>query len=699
MICIFIGSLTMANQNDSATAKQRRQFLFNLGFEDVPAIIQGRLERGEYTHELNRRQMIANMVSYETLNASRELAIFIFEQAQAHGLTQTELLKLAEFTAKMIALKPLSPPIRFPSEIMNMPADEKRDGALATWLAQERRLQMEAETRKVTSDISEILWRGEIEKNAVQVKRVYNLVSTIVDRMYLQDLIGNTKYFGRALAALLIREEKLHPEKGTSLSDLLREELKERYNIYLENYIGDTMVIPTQKGTREVKIQNGTMMLTRNLSSESLTISIAAIPKNLRDRWKARFQGLVGNPLAAPFFVTPEDTKEGISLSLRIKDRIAQSSLPIQTGLSHIVYFQIREDAETGIKMPRVIDNYPSKIYDYTGQQTRTGGTRFTYAEQVINPANHSVVYIAQPDPVKLQKWTQESVQKFGYNSEFFPSIELELSKTYPIKNDRSQNWKTAISEKDFYALHAEVDPNILSQNIWKRFTNGLEKSVYQGWTFHWPDPYDFYMVCSAYCSQTGDMAMRSEIGVSLEQHNSVWHWGLRALALFGNTGTKLSETQYFKKLGQLFLKIPMAEKSAKMSKTLIIAPSTLVVQPYMKGGLYRLESKSPEQRVQSSYMQGEYREFNHRTTQELNRVLTEEIFSKKTIDPHLEYGAALRDFEYAVVIRASNGIKTLDFSEENIAQIGAQKALPTMLKDWKARGYPNANACLKYFH
>jgi hypothetical protein len=367
---------------------------------------------------------------------------------------------------------------------------------------------------------------------------------------------------------------------------------------------------------------------------------------------------------------------------MRIRDRLAQGGI-LRTGYSHIVFYEVKEDPETGIKMARVIDNYPNRVFDQSPAYVRTGGARFTYPEQVIDLSHHSAVYFSSPVAEKTQEWSQQNLAENGYQKEFFPSIELELDNLTPVKNDRIVNWKTSISESEFRELHSEPNAKKLSKNIWKKYADGLEQAVYEGWTFHWPDPYDFYIVSSTYCSQLGDMVMRKYVGMPLEKDKSIWHWILSFLGNVGKVGQHLKKMG-LDKIGEGLMGLPSVKQAMKITEIPIISPTSLVLQPFMEGESFRFGSKSPEQRVQSVYMADDYRESDMKLTEEIERKLSPIRYDNKSTDVILEYSAAMRDFEYGVVMRASRGVYTNGFSTEKMAEIAVEKAGPKVLKEMK---------------
>lgn len=685
LLMVFISPLTAFSQNQE---KEQRDFLFRLGFNDVSSIIREKLNNKEYATELNRRQMMANIKAYEVINASRELSISILNEVTKNP-SKKRVDQLGLFVAKMLALKPLSPSIDYPSSILNIQDENKREERLVEWLHSERILQMNEHKKRLLSDLVTLLYDNDVASHVVEIKRLDQLLSQIVQCMYLDDTLGNGRYFGRALLALTLREEKLSGGNFIGLKEKIKIELKGRHNLYLENFVGDEMVLATPKGEKTVKIVNGTMMLSRNLSAGSLNISMSAVPKNFSDRWKARAQGLIGTPFAHFLYVEPEDMNNGITLGMRIRDRIAQSGL-LRMGYSHIVYYQVLEDPQTGIKMSRVIDNYPNRVYDVTGKYIRTGGTRLTFAEQVIDTSHHSAVYFSNPVPEKVKEWSQLSVEKFGYQPEFSEAVELQLddSGTVPVKNDRVSRLKTDITKAQFEKLHSEQDAKKLSDEIGQRFALGLVETVYEGTIFHWPDPYNFYLQAATYCSQLGDIVMRKKVGIPLEFHESQWNFFVTGFATAGDVGAFL-EKNGLEVIGQKIQDSKAVKTAQLLSTVKIIAPITLALQPFMNGRGYVFVARTPEQKVQSSYLINNYREANVNTTNAIQQLVPLVNYNNVSTNIILDYGAAMRDIEYGIVMRASQGIKTPHISSEVVAALAVKKAMPAFLGEW------NRSLCL----
>jgi hypothetical protein len=172
-------------------------------------------------------------------------------------------------------------------------------------------------------------------------------------------------------------------------------------------------------------------------------------------------------------------------------------------------------------------------------------------------------------------------------------------------------------------------------------------------------------------------MVMRKFVGMPLQQTKSVWHWAVRFFANIGRVGQELMKKPKFRSLGEKLMNLPNVKSSLKVSGIEIIAPNSLVLQPFMKGEFLRLPSRSPEQRVQSSFMTDRYREADPALTREIERTIPLYQFDSHKREIMLDYGAAMRDLEFGMVMRGSLGLKTHGFSPERMAELAVDRVKP----------------------
>jgi hypothetical protein len=673
---VFALVLMLAPSAD-ANPTARRQFLFNLGFNDISMEFRTRLKNGQYQHALNRRQMEANVIAYEAVNAARELSIFMLEEIgfDENQVNSKKAKALSLFAARMIALKPNPSPIDFPSAILSIKNEEAQIKAVVDWLHDQRVIRMNEHKARLLSDVVHLTYGNQIDSKKTQIRRMDQLLNTLIERMYLDDTTGSNAYFGRALTALLLRDEILAHD-GSPIKNWIQDELLHHYGRRLENYFGDQLNIDTPAGLEKVKIVDGSIGLTRIPQMGSFMISVATIPKNIIARWKARFKGLVGNPIA-PFFFTGNATEDSrLDIWERIRDWISHGGI-VSKGFSHIVYYQIMQDPETGIIMPRIIDNYPSHLADDTSIYVRTGGTRFTYPEQVVDMSHHSAVYVGTPNPQKLSDWAQEYVKSHGYQKSFFPSSQVELKDGSVLqKNNQLVEWQTTISHDEFQKIHSESNRLKHGNEILKRIAQGLEQSVYEGWVFHWPESYGFYIECATYCSQLEEVVSRKFVGIPAEQTKSTWHWLLKALAAVGTWAENRPHDSYLKGLGQKIVDIEFVKKAMRLTKIDIFAPSSIATQPYMTGKAYRLPPKTFEQRAHGKFSSGQYIESNSKLTDRLVSELNLTQMGQSSRNFSLDYSAALSELDRIKILRASFGMPPVYIDEEEVSAQGTEREI-----------------------
>lgn len=181
-------------------------------------------------------------------------------------------------------------------------------------------------------------------------------------------------------------------------------------------------------------------------------------------------------------------------------------------------------------------------------------------------------------------------------------------------------------------------------------------------------------------------MVMRKFVGMPLQQTKSVWHWAVRFFANIGRIGEELQKKPGTRALGEKLLNLPNVRSSLKVTNIEIIAPNSLTLQPFMEGEFIRLKSRSPEQRIQSSFSTDGYREIDPKLTRAIEAALPLYRFDHRTRFVMLDSAAAMRDLEYGMVMRASQGLKTHGLSPEVIAENAVKKEMPRITKDYAAR-------------
>lgn len=705
-------------------------FLVRMGLEDYVAMTREAQTQGLQYNEMNRRQQNMNMRTYETVNSSRELSVYIFSELEPRLADPATGTALADFTAKMLALKPLPPRTDYPADIMALPEGEKRSAAVNGWLAMQRREQMETHARQIVSDITGLLYGKQLAGHERDIEKIYAHVAVIVDRMYLDTLVGQTRYFGRGLAALLARHAKLTNDKMnlTTLSKTLRS----KYEMRIENFLGDEWIIDGSAGAQKVKVENGSMVLTRNLSAESLQIAFAAVSALPESRKIAKNLGLIGQLRAAPFFVTPEDAAQGMTLVTKIKDKIQQMDLPMSAGFSHVGYVMVKEDPQTGVKMTFTIDNYPQMTADSSGVLANPGGVRVTGLEQMLDASHHSKIAIGTINHAKFHAWSQEASQVIGYPKDEViydsDAVEMKDGEHIVSENPRRDPWKIHISRAEYDDLHRMRDPDQWYKAASDNFIQkGLMDMFKRGVYFQWVTA-GAYFKGGAYCSQTGFLAWLQSNGDFIERAYSPgkadefkakleemqktipgfkpadgWSWHVRFLARLGRLAEMMKAKNILPSIADKILASGLVQQSLMFEKMDIVAPSGLLAQDHVDSRIIDLKDRTLGERVKTSYHG--YKENDRALTEEIDRLLprTEQRFRRlltKRVNPTDSAGAAMRDIEYRMATYGEKGIKTPGVSPDEVAEIGAENGMKSVRRRWIREGRPDAAipACTKVF-
>lgn len=706
---------SFAGAQSATSAADLRAYLGRLGFADHTAIIRDRHDRGLTDNEMTRRQQLRNIKSYETVNASRELAIEIFSRLESRLSDDNVRIALAEFTAKMLALHPLPPQTDYPESVMSQPEGNARSKAVTEWLDARRREQMESHARMITADIAGLVFGKDLSSRTSDIERIYDHVAVIVDRMYMDTLIGDTRFFGRALAALIAREERRLPRGWLArLADQARGR-----GFFLENVLGDRWLFETSKGPRWMPITNGSIITTRNLSAESLQISFAAVSTDKATARRAKKLGLVGKLRSYPFFVTPSDAAKGMSAWTHLRDRIQQLNLPMSAGFSHQGYAVVKEDPETGVRMSWALDAYPQLAADSSGILANTGGVRLVGIEQLLDPSHHSKIAIGNIDATKFHAWAKESVATVGYpkNGVIFDSTALELENAHPIvpQEPRRDPWTIRISQDEYRRLHSIRDPDRWYAEASDRFVNGLLDMLYRGVYFQWVTD-GIYIKGGAYCSQVGFLSWLASTGVSIERlfpkgnadlykstlkkmqetqsgFNSAdgWSWHVRTAAAVGDLARKMKNLGIMTSAADKVLSSSSVQQAQKFVKMQIVAPSGIISQEHVDVEVFDLKDRSIADRVKLSYR--EYHANDSGIERRVNDLLPRgpgRLLST-TSSPSESAGAAMRDVEYRMAIFGSRGVPTPGISTEEIAKAGSEAELTLLRTDWEKRGQPDS--------
>lgn len=669
--------------------REARTFLANIGFKDYVAEMKRNLVSGPDYGPLAKGQLQRNIENYEVFNAARELALEIMDRMEARLGNAQDRKDLVELTARLLAAQQINPPRDYPTDIMSLP-EEKRSEALKEYLWKTRVENMETHTRRITSDIADLLFGKDLVEKALaaggqeaaklqtELGRIRALVAVTVQSMYMDTQIGRTAFTGRALSALIARHAKLKND-GALLNDLST--AVEQRKLRLQNFLGDTVSHFDESKNRWVdrKVGNFEYVLNRALTSNSPVISGGAVPAETE---LARKLGLIGKLPSAVMFGSPEDAKDGLTAWERIKDRLPQiSALKANDGYSHIGYSMVRGDEKTGIKMLWIVDNYPEPAADASDRmnlKVSTGGVRILGYEGYNEYNHHGRIMFASNDAVKLFRHAIEYIRANGYPKDgvIFRSIRPEFNEAGDLivpKNPKDMSWKIEITPEEFRSVHREIfdgeyvgksqaEVRQIAERWFERVTHlGTEKLVHlteRGMYFQWITPLGQNYGGGGYCSMTGKMGFLAATGIDLQakpdRYIGLLHWLVRMTDKY---------PQFRKMIEGAIGKAQLSDfhAMAKLSPG-IVAPSGLVAQPH-HGTVTVYDHPNMTMAERGRAMYGPYIERNSRMTDLLEKALPRserrfnQFATRKVLAVYRETLAGF-DMEYSHTVNAVHGIR-----------------------------------------
>lgn len=590
---------TTISSMSKMTEPEMREFLVDLGFQDWEKQIQEKIDRKETWNEATATQQLRNLKSMSAFTAARELAVLLMSRTQSQLNTENGMQNMADLAGYLISLQPMNPIKKIPTEILDL-SDEKQKAAMDKYVSDLTRQNMEEHTRIIVSDLLENIY-GEnmmqkIKNNQLSqeentdikatTKKIYDLTSTFVDRMYLDHQVGQTRFIGRAFLGLMARQAELRREP---LLDQMLEKSLARHGVKIQNYIGDTWLLGSSKTDelQRVPVNTFSYVLTRNTNTESATIPWGAQPASeLYER--AKENELIGNPLSAALVVSADDLASG-NYGVLQKFRDKKFYTWMNDGFSHIGYAVIKQARNSNVKMSWVIDNYPHPLADAeeTIENTRfnAGGMRFVGLEQFFMTSHHTRVMVASIDPQEFYDYAMKHIAKHGVpktGDKIFPystsKMKLDKNGKPQLQNDMdivNWGWTVESSQEILNDLYTTKDPQEFYRKAQALITAKMEKNMERGMIFHWITPYGRYEEGGGYCSSSGVIAAIQAIGLTIEPQPSRWISLLHFLAKIYEQAKKW-DLKFITENAQL-------KNFAKMAQMGIIAPSSLAAQSFVK--------------------------------------------------------------------------------------------------------------------
>lgn len=587
-----------ATGNDGRmTEAQMRAFLFDMGFEDWVKDIEEAQRKGETYNESTRIQQERNRKTFTAMNAGRELAIYLMERMQGRLGKPEGRRQLADVVAYLMSQQPQFPVKKYPPEVLSLP-ENQREEAMDRYLEKILRREMEEHTRTVTADL---LWhlhgdeamekyeRGTLDaETAARIKadgiRIYDLSTTLTDRMFLDFLAGQTRYAGRAMLALLARQAELRNDDAIMKNAAAA---IERVGLRMENFIGNEWVFktPDNKSQQKVKVDTLSFVMNRLLDPMSAVIPWGAQP-DLSLKARAKENGLIGNPIAALFPINADSVKDGYDMMAQLKDKASYKVL--NDGYSHIGYVVMKESKGSNVRMSWVVDNYPHIINeadaDVKNAKYNSGGIRFVGLEQFYLTSHHSKFLVANTDPKKfhelaMKQIAENGIPKTGEANLPLGTVTMKISpEGKPMKQTdaeaKADPWRVEQSQGVLNEFYAERNPYKFYKKYQELVVKGFHDEIRKGMIFNWITPNGRDEKGGAYCSSTEVIVSYMTAGLNPEFKPSRWISLLKVVVAAYSLAEKFGWKQ--------FTGNPGLQDLVAMARLRIVSPSSLAAQEYV---------------------------------------------------------------------------------------------------------------------
>jgi hypothetical protein len=419
-------------------------FLNRLGFEDYSAQAQKSRSAGG-VNAVSSLVLKANVDRYQVVNASRNLTLAIveesFDRLESREI-QEKVLNLAAYLlepAPFVASEPLPAAINALTDSANYV--KAREVYLRSRIL--HRFRDEKQTLlAVMMDLAPAKKQAALE----------SLLDTYLVSKYMDIELRQTRYWGRALSAALVKYARDHAQPG--LENALTEKLGEK-GLWLGNFLSSTVKYKNQKQeVVSVKIASGDFVNEYSKGSESYFITIGVMPTSRSDLWLAERSGLIGRKLQAAFYLLPEE-ETALLAKVRARETLTSSEKrhyaflqnePNPNGYSHVGILEVKRDPVSGIEMPWVWDIYPSG---------EVGGVRFLGLEGFAYAEQFRSVGFTHYDARKFHSYYVKKTTEQGYLSTVWKSYRAGLDENDEIAEDRQNTylWPAKISAAEVQRL------------------------------------------------------------------------------------------------------------------------------------------------------------------------------------------------------------------------------------------------------
>ncbi len=517
-----------ARAQDVAKAEADQAFLARLGFEKYSAQIQVTLDQGQL-NEVSRTVLKGNRDRYKIVDLARDMSVQIYEGIR-DNLNNPQIRKKAvRLSGHLLRPHALLTDVVLPDNIKSIKNVSDFSSAREKYLTEIASQRFVEERTKILATIADLLMssqaisgKGELTESIILDTFKDNVDSYLRAKFeYLE--LQNTQYWGRAMAALLVRHAHLEkqPELEKDLDFVLSKQ-----NDNLQNYISATQYLHNKDHkVQSFTLQSGDFANEYSHGTEAFYITIGVKPGDNANKKLAKKSELVGALWQVAMYATPSE-EEAIADKVHNNQPLTKSekrkyarmtkSMSVE-GYSHVGIVEVKNDIESGISMPWIWDIYPN---------SSAGGIRFIGPEGFAFQERFQKVGYVRYNSRKFMSYYKGAIAKRGYQENVWKSYEAVLNDDQIASDLSKETWiKTLATPEDVAQLASysldQAEPwyrGLIIPRVLKMMDHYLVSADAMGFASGFANAKG-----AAYCSQVLVLAYLQAVDVDPQQIEDKW--------------------------------------------------------------------------------------------------------------------------------------------------------------------------------
>jgi len=436
LTAIFISGLTSISHAQAAPSAEQA-FLERLGFSNYTQEINQTLKDPTLT-PIVRRTLISNRDRYTVVDISKNLSLQIYRSIFPRLNDPAVMQKTLNLTAHLLRPHALLSDVHLPDSVTSAKPGDEFTNARDAYLTKVAQQRFDDEQVDLLSTVVDLIQKNSAGQPLIvgqdigdyqAVNQLKEQISLYVTVKYSYMEMQNTQYWGRAMAALMVRYARLyhHPEVEQNLAKLLLAQ-----NDFLGNYVSSKLQIRDEKNQVDsVQLKSGDFANEYSQGTEAYYISIGVKP-GPGNSSLAKKENLVGSVLQVLSYPTPDQEDalvakyhQQLPMTDKEKKKFAHVlKAQAAKGYSHVGIVQVSSDPQSGIEMAWIWDVYPNSTL---------GGIRFIGPEGFAFSERFQKVGYVQYDSHKFLSYYKKAYAQRGYQKNVWSSFEPAVDDTDEI--------------------------------------------------------------------------------------------------------------------------------------------------------------------------------------------------------------------------------------------------------------------------